>query len=96
MAEKGTLAKRGRRVSKNAALPEVAILEINGIDRDGELVAVPADWDETTAGPLPRITLLHLLVVMAPAARSHRPAAAIVCSPRSHSQPIPPIPTRPA
>ena len=58
MAEKGTLAKRGRRVSKNAALPEVAILEINGIDGDGELVAVPADWDETTAGPLPRITLL--------------------------------------
>ena len=58
MAEKGTLAKRGRRVSKNAALPEVAILEINGIDRDGELVAVPADWDETTAGPVPRITLL--------------------------------------
>jgi ribonuclease R len=58
MAEKGALAKSGRRISKSNALPDVAVLEIIGIDRDGELVAVPADWDEATAGPLPRVTLL--------------------------------------
>ncbi len=58
MAEKGTLAKRGRRIVRAGALPDVAALEITGIDSDGELVAVPVDWDESTSGPRPDVTLI--------------------------------------
>ena len=63
MAEKGTLAKRGRRVSARTALADVAVLEVTGIDRDGDLIAVPAEWDVPAAGPVPWVVLLA----------SHRP-----------------------
>ena len=58
---------RGRRVAAPGALPPVGVVEIVGIDPDGELLARPVAWPGTTTPP-PRI-------VMAPERRG--PAAAV-------------------
>jgi ribonuclease R len=57
---------RGRRVRAPEALPPVAVVEISGIDPDGELLARPVEWPAMTPPPL---------IVMAPERRG--PAAAI-------------------
>ena len=50
MSGEGKLARRGRRLRDSAALPDVTIAEIAAIDRDGELIAVPVEWDEVASG----------------------------------------------
>ena len=57
MSGEGKLARRGRRIRDSAALPEVTIAEIAAIDRDGELIAVPVEWDEVASGKPPRILI---------------------------------------
>jgi len=44
---------RGRRVASPGTLPEVAVVDITGIDTDGELVGQPAAWQEE--GQAPRV-----------------------------------------
>ncbi len=53
MTEDGALARRGKRVAPTDRLPNVVLAEIEGRDRDGELVARPAHWEGD--GPAPRI-----------------------------------------
>jgi ribonuclease R len=57
MSGEGKLARRGRRLRDSAALPEVTVAEIAAIDRDGELIAVPVEWDEVASGKAPRILI---------------------------------------
>jgi ribonuclease R len=57
MSEEGKLAHRGRRLRDSAALPEVTVAEVAAIDRDGEVIAVPVEWDEVTSGKPPRILI---------------------------------------
>ena len=57
MSGEGKLARRGRRLRDSAALPEVTIAEIAALDRDGELIAVPVEWDEIASGKAPRILI---------------------------------------
>jgi ribonuclease R len=42
---------RGRRLSRPAALPETAVVEIIGIDVDGEMMARPLHWGEDAPAP---------------------------------------------
>ncbi len=42
---------RGRRLSRPAALPETAVVEITGIDVDGEVMARPLHWSDETPPP---------------------------------------------
>ncbi len=58
LAAEGALEKRGKRVSRPGALPAVTLADIVGRDRDGELVAVPVEWNEDEFGAPPRI-LVH-------------------------------------
>jgi ribonuclease R len=58
MADDGMLAKRRRRVSDASALPSVTVLEITGLDRDGELIAEPVEWDEQAQGKPPRVLIV--------------------------------------
>ena len=46
---------RGHRVGPPKALAEVAVIEVFGIDQDGDLLCRPLEWHE--AGPPPRIIL---------------------------------------
>jgi ribonuclease R len=61
----GAIDRRGKRVHKAGRLPPVLLADITGRDKDGELLAAPAEWDADEQGPAPRI------VVMVPA--KHRP-----------------------
>ncbi|MCC3247255.1 ribonuclease R [Methylocystis sp. WRRC1] len=57
LADEGVLEKRGRRVNRKGALPPVALVDILERDRDGELIAVPVEWNEDELGPPPRILI---------------------------------------
>jgi ribonuclease R len=55
LASEGVLEKRGKRLTRKGALPPVTLVDIVERDRDGELVAVPVEWNEEELGPPPRI-----------------------------------------
>lgn len=56
LADEGTIAKRGRRIHEPAALPPTVIADVTGRDTDGELLAVPTEWDsEESEAPKIRI-----------------------------------------
>ena len=49
----GVIAGKARRgLTKAGELPEIAILEITGLDADGELLAQPRDWEATGEPPI--------------------------------------------
>ena len=58
LAEKGTIQKQGKKVTETAHLPATVMADITARDADGELIAVPAEWDEESGEP-PRIRV-HL------------------------------------
>ncbi len=52
LKQEGVLERGPRRkIRPRGHLPAVAVLEVSGIDEDGELLARPAVWDEDTAPP---------------------------------------------
>ena len=53
----GQLSADGkRRLDRPGALPPVAVIEVTGTDRDGQLIAEPVEWDSANGRP-PRILL---------------------------------------
>jgi ribonuclease R len=57
LADDGVLARRGRKTHHLAGeLPPVIAADIEGRDADGELIAVPAEWDEER-GAAPKIAV---------------------------------------
>ncbi len=57
LEDAGTLARRGKRLRANSAMPSMLVAEITGRDRDGDLVAEPTEWDAEN-GPKPRIVIV--------------------------------------
>jgi ribonuclease R len=57
LREGGEVDRSGRRFQVAGKLPEVVVAEITGRDRDGELIAEPAEWDEVEHGEAPKIRL---------------------------------------
>jgi ribonuclease R len=55
LAEEGAVERRGRRLREAGSLAPVSVLEIIGPDRDGDLVARPAEW--SGEGEAPRIVI---------------------------------------
>jgi len=53
----GLLAKRQRKLIDRSALPPVTVLEITGIDKDGEAIGEPIEWDERLAGKPPKVVI---------------------------------------
>jgi ribonuclease R len=58
LAEQGTIKKQGKKVTETAYLPATVMADITTRDADGELIAVPAEWDEES-GEAPKIRV-HL------------------------------------
>ncbi|MGV8839616.1 MAG: ribonuclease R [Bauldia sp.] len=54
LAEEGEVEKKHRKLVRPGDLPPVLVLSVVERDRDGDLVAQPAEWDETTGDP-PRL-----------------------------------------
>ena len=57
MAEDGKLAKRQKKLVDTSRLPPVTVLEITGLDHDGEAYGEPIEWDERVAGKAPRVVI---------------------------------------
>ncbi|KLK94791.1 ribonuclease R [Microvirga vignae] len=54
----GVVDRRGKRVHKAGQLPPMVMADIIKRDRDGELIAVPTEWDEEEHGAIPTIIIL--------------------------------------
>ncbi len=57
MADDGKLAKRQKKLIDTKSLPPVTVLEVIGIDHDGEAFAEPVEWDERSMGKPPRVVV---------------------------------------
>jgi ribonuclease R len=53
----GRLGRKRGRLHTPGELPAVVVAEITGRDEDGELIALPVEWDEEEHGPAPRIRM---------------------------------------
>jgi ribonuclease R len=54
----GLVDRRGKTVHKAGQLSPVVLADITRRDRDGELIAVPTEWDEAEHGPVPTIVIM--------------------------------------
>ncbi|MGV3635023.1 MAG: RNB domain-containing ribonuclease, partial [Pseudorhodoplanes sp.] len=59
-ADEGKVETRRKKHHKPGTLPSVTLADIVERDRDGELVAVPTEWDEEAHGDSPRILVATL------------------------------------
>ena len=57
MAAQGLLERHRKAISSAGALPATLVATIAGTTRDGDLFAIPADWDAATQGAAPRILI---------------------------------------
>ena len=57
LADEGTIEKRGKEISEPKVLPATVMADISSRDSDGELIAVPAEWDEVEGGEPPKIRI---------------------------------------
>ena len=57
LADEGHLEQRRKKLHHRGALPPTIVADITTRDRDGEFIAVPAEWDEDAHGPPPKIRL---------------------------------------
>ncbi|HEY7662808.1 MAG TPA: ribonuclease R [Xanthobacteraceae bacterium] len=55
LADEGRVERRRKKLHHPGTLPHVVLSEITGRDADGELIALPSEWDETEHGPAPKI-----------------------------------------
>jgi len=58
LEDEGAVNRRGKRVHKAGQLPPVVMADIVKRDRDGELIAVPTEWDEEEHGSIPTIIIM--------------------------------------
>jgi ribonuclease R len=55
LADEGRIESRRRKLHHPGTLPSVTLSDITGRDNDGELIAIPTEWDEDAHGPPPKI-----------------------------------------
>ena len=57
LADDGKVEHRRKKLHHPGTLPHVVVADITARDTDGELLAVPTEWDEAEHGPAPKIRL---------------------------------------
>jgi ribonuclease R len=57
LADGGQIERRQRKLHSPGTLPHILMADVTGRDRDGELIAVPAEWDEEAHGAVPTIRI---------------------------------------
>jgi ribonuclease R len=55
LAEEGAIERRRKKLHQPGRLPQVVVTDITARDADGELIALPTEWDEAEHGPAPKI-----------------------------------------
>ncbi len=51
LRDTGVIAKKGRKIHDRSALPPTIVADVTGRDKDGELIAAPAEWDDEDGDP---------------------------------------------
>ncbi len=59
LADEGRVERRRKKLHHPGTLPHVVVADITARDADGELIALPTEWDEAEHGPAPKIRI-HL------------------------------------
>lgn len=60
MEDEGLIDRgHGKKLAPKGALPEVMVLAVETLDRDGELWAAPTGWNEAEDGPRPTVVITH-------------------------------------
>jgi ribonuclease R len=57
LADEGRVERRRKKLHHPGTLPQVVLADIAARDADGELIAIPTEWDEAAHGPAPRIRI---------------------------------------
>jgi ribonuclease R len=57
LTDDGRIERRRKKLHHPGTLPPVVVADITGRDRDGELIAVPTEWDTEEHGEAPKIRL---------------------------------------
>src|SRR5947207_1069048 len=57
LADEGKVERRRKKLHQPGALPHVVLADITTRDRDGELIAIPTEWDEEAHGAPPKIRI---------------------------------------
>src|SRR5262249_6099271 len=55
LADEGRIERRRKKLHHPGTLPPVVVTDITARDADGELIALPTEWDEAEHGPAPKI-----------------------------------------
>ena len=55
LADEGRVERRRNKLHRPGTLPQVVVADVVARDADGELIAVPTEWDEAEHGPAPKI-----------------------------------------
>jgi ribonuclease R len=55
LSGEGRIERRRRKLHRPGTLPHVVLADVAARDADGELLAVPTEWDEAEHGPPPKI-----------------------------------------
>ena len=57
LSDEGRIERRRRKLHRPGTLPHVVLADVAARDADGELLAVPTEWDEAEHGPPPKIRI---------------------------------------
>jgi ribonuclease R len=57
LSDEGHIERRRKKLHHPGTLPHVVLTDVLSRDRDGELIAVPTEWDEEAHGPPPKIRI---------------------------------------
>jgi ribonuclease R len=55
LSDDGVVEHRRKKLHRPGTLPNVLMADVTGRDRDGELIAVPTEWDDEAHGSAPKI-----------------------------------------
>ena len=58
LADEGVVERRRKKLHHAGTLPSTVLADITGRDEDGELIALPTEWDTDAHGEAPRIRIL--------------------------------------
>ena len=57
LTDEGKVEQRRKKLHHAGSLPQVVVADITGRDGDGELLAVPTEWDDSSHGAAPKIRI---------------------------------------
>jgi ribonuclease R len=57
LADEGAVEKRRKKLHQPGALPSTVLADVTTRDSDGDLIALPDEWDEEAQGPAPKIRI---------------------------------------